>query len=117
MKMEKVTKVEMFEAIKAQLVDEAQIAFIDNEIRMVKAKNARRSNKPSKAQVANAELGAVVVAKLEADKRYTASEVQKAVEELTDLSNQRVSAILKALVKAGSVVRTEEKGKAYFSLA
>jgi hypothetical protein len=81
MKMEKVTKVEMFEAIKAQLVDEAQIAFIDNEIRMVKAKNARRSNKPSKAQVANAELGAVVVAKLEADKRYTASEVQKAVED------------------------------------
>lgn len=46
----------------------------------------------------------------------TITEMQK-TDELSEYSNQKLSALLKKLVSAGEVVRTEEKKKAYFSLA
>lgn len=39
----------------------------------------------------------------------------KEVVELADLSNQRVSALVRQLKDSGLVERTEEKRKAYFS--
>jgi DNA-binding transcriptional regulator GbsR (MarR family) len=39
----------------------------------------------------------------------------KEVEACAELSNQRVSALVRQLVTDGSVERTEEKRKAYFS--
>jgi hypothetical protein len=33
------------------------------------------------------------------------------------MTNQRVSALLRQMVDAGTIVRTEEKRKAYFQLA
>ena len=45
------TKTEMFAAIRANLVDAEQIAFIDHEIEMIAKRNANRSSKPSKAQL------------------------------------------------------------------
>jgi hypothetical protein len=116
--MEKMTKMQYFtEVLKYVEGNEELTNFIKHEMELVKAKNARRSNAPTKAQKENAVLGASVVEKMEVGKRYTVSELQKEVAEIAELSNQRASAILKALVKAGSVARVEEKGKAYFTLA
>ncbi len=46
------TKTEMFVAIRANLTDAEQIAFIDKEIEMLAKRNANRSSKPTKAQLA-----------------------------------------------------------------
>lgn len=49
--------------------------------------------------------------------KYTITDLMKSVPELADLSNQRVSALVRQLKDSGSVIRTEEKRKAYFHKA
>ena len=46
--------------------------------------------------------------------KYTVTDIQKAV---GLESNQKASALVRQLKESDLVVRTEEKGKAYFSLA
>ena len=55
-----------------------------------------------------------IVASMEKGKSYTVSEIQKLVGIET---NQKASALIRQLRDNGVVVRKEEKGKAYFSLA
>ena len=45
------TKTEMFTAIRSNLTDAEQIAFIDHEIELLAKRNANRSTKPTKAQL------------------------------------------------------------------
>ena len=52
---------------------------------------------------------------MEVGKKYTITDLMKEVVELADLSNQRVSALVRQLKEEGLVERTEEKRKAYFS--
>lgn len=118
--MEKMTKKEQFAKVRAILAEKGEndlVAFIDHEVELLTAKNSRRSNKPTKAQMENANLAEKVVATLESGKPYTVSEIQKAVAELSDLSNQRATAVVRSLVRAGGLTRNEVKGKAYFMLA
>ena len=82
-----------------------------DKLEALKAQLAKRnsgSRKPSKAQVANESLKADIVSAL--TERKTATEVAKQF----DISNQKASALLTALVKADTIERTVEKGKAYF---
>ena len=115
--MTKVTKREMFEVIKAQLTDEAQIAFIDHELELLAKKNSYKSDKPTKTQVANVALKERI-ANVLADfgKPVTASEVLKALNDET-LSGSKVTAMLTQMKNDGVVIRTEDKRKAYFALA
>lgn len=115
--MEKMTKVQMFTQIRSHLTDEAEIAFIDNEIRLVKNKNARRSDKPTKNQIANAELMDVIYNAMEDGKAYTVTEIHHSVDALKEFSSNKVSALVRGLKLDGRVVRTEEKGKALFTKA
>ena len=48
---------------------------------------------------------------------YTVTEIQKEIAECAELSNQRVSALLRQMKEDGIVTRTEDKRKAYFSIA
>ena len=52
-----------------------------------------------------------------ADKAYTISEMLKALPSCAELSNQKVSAVMKQMVEANLVLRTEDKRKAYFTKA
>ena len=76
-------------------------------------KKASADRKPTKAQAANAELKAEILDLMEENHVYTVTELMKAVS--SEVSNQKVSALLRQLKEDGLVVRTEEKGKAYFS--
>jgi predicted transcriptional regulator len=49
--------------------------------------------------------------------QYTITDIMKGVPALSELSNQRVSAIVRQLTLSGEVVRVEDKRKAYFKLA
>lgn len=76
--------------------------------------------KPTKVQEANEGVKGVILATLqEIGKPVTITELMASNEELspTKISAQKVSSLVTQMVKAGTLVRTEEKRKAYFSVA
>lgn len=76
--------------------------------------------KPTKVQEANEGVKGVILATLqEIGKPVTITELMASNEELspTKVSAQKVSSLVTQMVKAGTLIRTEEKRKAYFSLA
>jgi len=111
----KLTKTEMFAQIKAHLTDADEIAFIDHEIELVAKKNANKSSKPTKKQTANADLKTVIYDGMESGKSYTIGDLLKTIPELADLSNQKVSALVRQMKEAGMVERNEVKRVAYFT--
>lgn len=114
----KMTKREMFEQIKANYTLTAEeIEFIDHEIELLNKKNVRKSDKPTKAQIANEGLKDAILELLADGKARTITEITEGCEALEGASPQKVSALLTQLKKAGLVVREEIKRKAYFSIA
>ena len=113
----KMTKREMFEQIKANYsLTNEEVAFIDHELELLAKKNSAEK-KPTAVQVANEGIKQSIVDGMEVGKQYTITDIMKSIEACAELSNQRVSALVRQLVTDGVVVRTEEKRKAYFSLA
>ena len=113
----KMTKREMFEQIKANYsLTNEEVAFIDHELELLAKKNSAEK-KPTAVQVANEGIKQSIVDGMEVGKKYTITDIMKSIDECAELSNQRVSALVRQLVTDLVVVRTEEKRKAYFSLA
>ena len=79
------------------------------------SKKNSAERKPTATQKANEEYKKAILSFMEVGKKYTISELMKEVVELADLSNQRVSALVRQLKDSGLVERTEEKRKAYLS--
>ena len=93
---------------KAELLE-----FLDKEDKAL----VRKASKPTKAQLANEPLKEAVLAVLaRAEKPLGVKEIQAADEAFADLSNQKVTALVTALVKAGRIVKTEDKKKALYSV-
>ena len=112
----KITKVEMFKMIKAQVSDnQDMVAFIDHEIELLQKKASNK--KATKTQEANVGIKATILAILKGADPMTITEMQGASAELGELSNQKVSALVRQLVEAGTVVKTVDKKVSRFSLA
>ena len=79
------------------------------------SKKNSAERKPTATQKANEEYKKAILSFMEVGKKYTISELMKEVVELADLSNQRVSALVRQLKDSGLVERTEEKRKADLS--
>jgi hypothetical protein len=92
------------------------VAFIEHELELLAKKNSA-DKKPTAQQTANEAIKSAIVEAMEPNHLYTVTELQKSVEACAELSNQRVSALLRQLKDEGAVVRTEDKRKAYFSKA
>ena len=113
--MKKLTKIDMFTLILKELSDPTQIAFIEHEIELLENKKMV-SRKPTQTQKDNEILKLDIVKFLQTSgKSFTITELQKKVSSIENLSNQRVSALLTQLVNSGTVSKTYEKRKAYFS--
>lgn len=110
----KMTKREMFEQIKANYnLTDAEVAFIDHELELLSKKNSAEK-KPTAQQVANEGLKSVILNVLtENGGLMTITDIQKSCAELSELSNQRVSALVRQMVGV-TVERVEDKRKAYF---
>lgn len=114
--MKKMTKKEMFTLIKTHLTDPNEIAFIEHEIELLENK-ASGVRKPTATQVENEKVKNLIVDYLASSgATLTIVEIQKALN-LEDVSNQKMSALLKQLVDNHTVVKTYEKRKAYFTIA
>ena len=110
----KMTKREMFEQIKANYnLNADEIAFIDHELELLAKKNSAEK-KPTAVQVANEGIKTAIVDAMEVGKKYTVTDLMKSVPACADLSNQRVSALVRQLVNDEILIRTEDKRKAYF---
>lgn len=115
----KITKRDRFNALLNMAEVKANpdmVAFIEHELELLEKKNSAEK-KPTAQQTANEAIKSAIVEAMEANRLYTVTEIQKSVAECADLSNQRVSALLRQLKDDGVIVRTEDKRKAYFSLA
>lgn len=117
-------------ALEHKLISEEKFeslnGFIAHEVEMLDKKNARKSEKPTAVQVANEGLREAILDFMEDGKGYTISDLIKQVPACADLSQSKVSAILRPLLLVtakgeanpdGVLERYEEKGKAYFKLA
>ena len=76
-------------------------------------RNHAKSGKPTKKQTENADVKAKIVEYLWTHDHVRCGDLATAV----GISGQKCSALLSQLVKAGAVVKTEEKRVALFSLA
>lgn len=115
----KMTKREKFERLLAMAQvkeDKISVEFIEHELELLAKKNSS-DKKPTKVQEENKGIKDAILDGMEANRFYTITEIMKEIDECKDLSNQRVSALVRQLKQDGLVIRKEEKGKAYFSLA
>jgi hypothetical protein len=114
-KTKKMTKVDYFKQIKANYALTAdEVKFIDHEIELLTKKNSAEK-KPTAQQTANEGIKTAIVEGMEPNRLYTVTEIIKSIPECADMTNQRVSALLRQMVECGKVKRTEDKRKAYFS--
>lgn len=94
------------------------VDFINGRLEALDKKNTTNGErKPTAKQVANSAVQSEILDCMEVGKSYTVSELMKIVPALEGVSNQYASSQVRALVNSGSLVRTEDKRKAYFSLA
>ena len=114
----KKTQRELFnEIIKGYGLSAEHKEFLEGRIAQLDKKASSSSGKQTATQKANAELKDKILAEMESGKAYTISDMLKSLECCAELSNQKVSAVMKQLVEGNLVVRTEDKRKAFFTKA
>ena len=116
----KMTKKEMFgrliEIVEGANIEDtdAVVEFLNHEIELV----SKKRNGQTKTQKENEKLVEVVFEAIaNAGHPVTVTELFKAVESDEIKSAQKLSALVKKLKDADRIVRTEDKKKAYFSIA
>ena len=113
-KMTKREKFEMLMAISEVNSNPILTEFIEHELELLAKKNASEK-KPTVQQVANEGLKQTIMDVLtENGGLMTVTDIQKSCEELSELSNQKVSALIRQLKDDGKVEKVEDKRKSYF---
>lgn len=96
---------------------EVEEKLVSMKAQLEKKSNKSGERKPTKTQIANEGFKEIILANMEHGRLYTVTEITKEMPFGEELSSQRVSALVRQLKDSGAIVRTEEKRKAYFSLA
>ena len=112
-KLTKAQKFAMLKEIPAVKENATLVEFIDHELELLAKKNSA-DKKPTAQQTANDGIKAEILEGMAEGKLYTITDLIKEISACADLTNQRVSALVRQLMANGSVERVEEKRKAYF---
>ena len=116
----KTTKREYYEIIKSKLADNAEIvAFCDHEIELLdnRKKTTDGEKKLTPKQKENLALVSTIVDNMEVDTIYSISDMQRKIEVCKELTNQKISSLIRQAMSDGTIERVEVKGKAFFKLA
>lgn len=116
----KTTKREYYELIKSKLADNADIvAFCDHEIELLdnRKKTVDGEKKLTPKQKENLALVATILDNMELDTIYSISDMQRKIEVCKELTNQKISSLVRQAMSDGTIERVEVKGKAFFKLA
>ena len=107
----------MFPSPKGDITAEQMAEFITRRLELLEKKNSA-DKKPTAQQEANAAIKTAVLATLADGKKRTVTDLLKDVDGLPeDMTNQRMSALVRQMVEAGQVMREEIRRKAYFFIA
>ena len=111
--VKKMTKADYFKQIMANYpLTEDELKFVEHELELLVKKNSAEK-KPTAQQVANAGVADAIYGGMVEGTLYSITDLIKTVPECADLTNQRVSAIVRGMLGT-KVERIEEKRKAYF---
>lgn len=110
------TKREMFAAIREVVIDNAEMtAFIDHEIELL-VKKSSAERKPTKVQLENTHFKEVILAYLiEMGTARCIKELQAEIPEISELSNQRVTHLMTALVNENKITKEYVKKTPFYS--
>jgi hypothetical protein len=93
------------------------VEFIEGRIEVLNRKSASGEKKMTANQLANEVLKVDILAQMEKNRMYAISEMIKQLPCCATFSSSKITAMMTQLLKSGDVVRTEDKGKAYYSKA
>ena len=113
----KITKKEVIGMMMNEEVIKANptyVAYLENELALLNKK--AQNKKATKTQEQNVGIKATILKVLATIGSGTVTDIQNGNEELSALSNQKVSALVRQLVESGEVVKTVDKKKSIFSL-
>ena len=113
-KLTKAQKYGMLKELAEVKANPVLVEFIDHEIELLAKKNSAEKN-PTAQQTANEGIKSAIYEGMEKGKQYTITDLIKSIPACSDLTNQRVSSLVRQLIDEGKVERIEEKRKAYFS--
>ena len=121
--MKKLTKMNKFEMVMEILVNgefdnkDLLIEFVQHEMDLLARKNSTGTvRKPSKTQLENEKYVAMIEEMLLDQAPRTISDIQSENEIFAEMTNQKMSALLKKLVDSQKVVKFVEKKKTYFQI-
>ena len=113
-KMTKAQKYALLAEIPAVANDPVLAEFVAHEMELLANKKSS-PKKPTAHQTANVGILEAILAGMERNRCYTITELIKEIPECAELTNQRVSAILRPVI-GSRVERVEDKRKAYFKV-
>ena len=93
--------------------DPKLVEFITHEIDLLDRKNTV-DKKPTKTQQENEVIKTSVLSAMEANRLYSISEMLKEFPVCKDMSNQKLSSLVRQMVLDKQVERVEDKRKAFF---
>lgn len=94
--------------------NETLVDFINHELELLAKKNSSEK-KPTAVQTANEGIKTAILNGMEVGKMYTITDLIKDIPELADLTNQKVSALVRQLMPE-YIEKIEDKRKSYFRL-
>ena len=110
----KMTKKDYFKVIMEKYpLTEAEREFCEKQIELLDKRNSGEK-KPTATQIENEKIKVDLIEAMEPNMVYTITDLTKLFD--VEISNQKMSALVKQLVLEGKVKRFEEKRKAYFQL-
>lgn len=92
--------------------------FIQHEVELLERKNSA-DRKPTATQIANEGIKETILSVMEKNNIYTITQILKLVQPKhsdIELTNQRISALVRGLMSDNKVVRIEDKRKAFFQI-
>ena len=105
--MEKITIAKQYANIIAKvegILTAEEVKFLMERKALHEKKNASR--KPTKVQEENEVIKTKILEGMAVNRAYTITDLIKTISDISDLTNQRVSAIVRQMVVDGKVVRT-----------
>lgn len=119
LKVKKMTKKDRFNQlleIPAVQANAELIAFIEHELELLERKSSSNGEKkPTAKQAENEALKDAIYNNMEENRLYSITEMQKEFAECAELSNQKMSALLRLMIEEKRVERIVDKRKTYFS--
>ena len=107
-------------ALNAAIECEALSAEVREKLSALRDQQVKRNavdKKPTKTQQANEDIKVRLMDAMQGHEQMTVTDIQNLDEEFKAMSNQKVAALVRQLVKDGKLLRVEEGRKAYFKVA